>query len=358
MSSNRVVGVMRRFCGMLVVYLVVALATGPAEAIVFWLDERVPYDQTAQRDRRELLSAAGVIECTDGTRGTGFLIDVAPYLAEGETVRLLISSAKLLIDQNTGFNRAICAFRSASMPDRLIPIGDRLAGWAQVGRMDQNDWVFAKLPDLEQLPPGLMLDFDAAEELDALPEAPLWAVGYNEDEGTVSLTKDCEIAQLRPDPAAPLDPGPLPFIVHDCDLLAGARGGPRATRVENKYRVIGIQVGNGQEENFKELRFLPFDVGRNFFNYGRRLDREMENKLVAFLSRFAELRSPSEAIEARRVLVTAVQANLLRLGYELGGADGLLGHRTREAVRAFQTSLGISPTGQVSEELLLLLQAR
>ena len=89
-----------------------------------------------------------------------------------------------------------------------------------------------------------------------------------------------------------------------------------------------------------------------------RIDADLENKLVAFLSRFAELKSPSAAIKARRTLVRKVQENLIRLGFELGDVDGLLGQRTREAVRAFQTSLGINPTGNVSEELLLLLEAR
>jgi len=349
---------MGRFFGASLVCLILALATESAEAIVFWFDERQPYDRTSQRDQQELLSATGGIECADGTRGTGFLVDVSSYLAEGEKVQLLISTAKVLIDQSTGVNRAICAFRPAPTPDKLIPVQERLAGWYKVGHMDRNDWVFAKLNDVGRVPDGLLLDFNAAEELNSSSGLMLWAVGYDNDQGTVSLTRDCEVVHVRPDPAALLDPGPLPFIIHDCDLLAGARGGPLAIQVENNYRVIGIQVGDGQEEQFKELRFLPFDMSRKFFNYGRRLDRDMENKLVAFLSRFAELRSPSEAIQARRVLITAVQANLLRLGYELGSADGLLGHRTRDAVRAFQTSLGISPTGQISEELLLLLQAR
>ena len=109
-----------------------------------------------------LLAATGGIICTDGTTGTGFLVDVSSYLGEKETIRVLVSTARVLIDQQTGYNRAICAFRPAHTPERLFQIGERLSGWPKVGHMDRNDWVFAKLNDTRGLPKGLTLDFAAA----------------------------------------------------------------------------------------------------------------------------------------------------------------------------------------------------
>lgn len=329
-----------------------------AQAIVFWFDGRTPASRASPTEKRELLAPAGGIFCTDGTVGTGFLVDVSGYLADNERVSILVSTARVLRDPKTGYNRAICGFRPGGAPDKLITIGERLTGWNRVGFMDRNDWGFARLDDDPTLPAGLTLDFAAARELEDSESAELWAVGYSNKHEQLTVSKDCEMAQVRADPSALVEQGPLPFIIHDCDLHRQSRGGPIAIMVEGKFRIVGINVGNGQEESFDDLSYLPFDLSRRFYNFGRRLDEDLENKLVAFLSRFAELRSPSEAIQARRVLVRAVQANLRRLGYELGEADGLLGNRTRDAVRAFQTSLGINPTGEVSEELLLLLQAR
>ena len=341
---------------------VIALWAAPALAIVFWFDDRVPYEDASYEDRRDLLGPAGGIFCTDGTTGTGFLVDVSAYLAESlvdtPQLHILVSSAKVLLDQQNGYNRAICAFRPSSVPDVLVPIGERLAGLSRVGFMDPNDWVFAKLEESGDLPKGLVLDFDAANEIEEFDEVPLWAVGYDKTLKNVAISDDCEKGALRVEKTPLVDPGPQPFLIHNCDLYRHARGGPIAIRTPAGYRVVGIHTGNSLEEKFENLHHIPFDPGRNFFNYGRRLDDEMENKLVAFISRFAELRSPSETIHAQRVLVRAIQANLLRLGYDIGEADGLLGQRSSDAIRAFQTSLGINPTGLVSEELLLLLQAR
>ena len=51
------------------------------------------------------------------------------------------------------------------------------------------------------------------------------------------------------------------------------------------------------------------------------------------------------------------QRHLAALGYDPGPADGLIGRRTRTAVQRFQRHAGLTPTGQVSEELVRLLQA-
>jgi len=51
-----------------------------------------------------------------------------------------------------------------------------------------------------------------------------------------------------------------------------------------------------------------------------------------------------------------VQGLLKALGYRPGPTDGLLGRRTVAAVKAFQRDLKLTPTGAVSEELLVLLK--
>lgn len=55
-------------------------------------------------------------------------------------------------------------------------------------------------------------------------------------------------------------------------------------------------------------------------------------------------------------LVREVQTELTRLGYSVGAADGILGDRTRFAVVAAQTNLGINVDGQINEEFVARLK--
>ena len=58
-----------------------------------------------------------------------------------------------------------------------------------------------------------------------------------------------------------------------------------------------------------------------------------------------------------RDTVRQVQTYLTLLGYDPGPTDGLPGRRTTAAVRRFQQDLGMTPTGRISDELLILLKA-
>lgn len=55
--------------------------------------------------------------------------------------------------------------------------------------------------------------------------------------------------------------------------------------------------------------------------------------------------------------VQHAQRMLLALGYDIGLADGILGERTRAAIVAYQRKEGMSPTGNVSAELMQNLKA-
>ena len=53
-----------------------------------------------------------------------------------------------------------------------------------------------------------------------------------------------------------------------------------------------------------------------------------------------------------------VQRTLKKLGYEPGPVDGLMGARTRSAIIAFQTDLGVAPTGTIDEMLFAQLRQK
>lgn len=61
-------------------------------------------------------------------------------------------------------------------------------------------------------------------------------------------------------------------------------------------------------------------------------------------------------VDEQKVLVTAVQRELARLGIYTGAIDGLSGPRTAAAVSAWQTAAGIKVTGEPSAELLVALR--
>ena len=61
---------------------------------------------------------------------------------------------------------------------------------------------------------------------------------------------------------------------------------------------------------------------------------------------------PSEKQVAAIVVLEGVQAKLAALGYDPGPADGVIGPKTRAAIRAFQADAGLPMDGQMSDQLI------
>ena len=61
--------------------------------------------------------------------------------------------------------------------------------------------------------------------------------------------------------------------------------------------------------------------------------------------------APGAGPESTRDRIANLQRALRRLGYDPGPSDGILGARTRAAIRAFQAEAGLPVTGQISEGL-------
>lgn len=54
-------------------------------------------------------------------------------------------------------------------------------------------------------------------------------------------------------------------------------------------------------------------------------------------------------------MTTRAQARLLEMGYRIGKADGILGPRTKAALRQYQRTNGLSETGALDEATLIAL---
>ena len=54
--------------------------------------------------------------------------------------------------------------------------------------------------------------------------------------------------------------------------------------------------------------------------------------------------------------MTRAQTLLNTLGYNFGKADGVMGSRTRTAIRLFQSRYGLGETGEVSAQVVAKLE--
>jgi hypothetical protein len=73
--------------------------------------------------------------------------------------------------------------------------------------------------------------------------------------------------------------------------------------------------------------------------------------------------SPSDAAETtetkqqdEKIIVTKVQKRLIELGYDPGPVDGCMGPKTTEAIRAYQSDNQMSPSGDITSELVESLE--
>ena len=80
-----------------------------------------------------------------------------------------------------------------------------------------------------------------------------------------------------------------------------------------------------------------------------------EKALAAY--KRANVEEPAHLRAARaREAVNEVQMLLVKLGYEIGNADGVAGSRTRAAISKFQLRDGMQVSGEVSDELVARLK--
>jgi S1-C subfamily serine protease len=120
------------------------------------------------------------------------------------------------------------------------------------------------------------------------------------------------------------------------------------------YNLAAAQGRKMAAENKDNIRkhMTPTQIAE-----AQRLSRTLAQRIARGESvSTARVTAPPRRTGPPRAMVTAAQKLLGRLGYKPGAVDGLAGKRTRSAVRAFQTDLGMSPTGVVSQELVALLQ--
>ncbi len=82
---------------------------------------------------------------------------------------------------------------------------------------------------------------------------------------------------------------------------------------------------------------------------------QLETQQTAVLTPTA---SPSKVATVSKSSVKSVQEDLAILGYDPGPADGMMGPRTKNAIRAFENDQGLTVTGQVSPHLQAVIREK
>ena len=147
-------------------------------------------------------------------------------------------------------------------------------------------------------------------------------------------------------------------------------------RVLDDVRASAVRFNPRVKELQQILRELGYDVGRadgllgagthkaiSAFqsDHGMEIDGQYsETLLVQLRSRLADVRQQgSQAFAGVQIpsgkfnpRVKELQQLLDELGYDIGEADGLLGARTRESIRAYQMDNGLAVDGRYSDGLL------
>ena len=145
------------------------------------------------------------------------------------------------------------------------------------------------------------------------------------------------MADWRRDGLTLADGTPLPDSPPSAGLMIPARGGP------------------------------AFLVGRNFDSLYSYNASENYALAIAQLSNLVGNRSdqigfatpwPTDDLGLSRAQNRELQVLLLARGHDIGSADGMIGARTREAIKAEQQRLGMKPDGRAGQKLLAALRER
>lgn len=79
-----------------------------------------------------------------------------------------------------------------------------------------------------------------------------------------------------------------------------------------------------------------------------------EANVVEIPEGWGEPGTKTASVDMKKAIAN-VQKILNKNGYEAGGADGVMGEKTKAAIMAFQTDNGLEPTGEIDEKLVKLL---
>ena len=131
------------------------------------------------------------------------------------------------------------------------------------------------------------------------------------------------------------DGSPLPGSVPSAGLMIPARGGPAFLVGRNFDTLYSYNASENYALAIAQLSNLVANPGGS----------------VAFVTPW-----PTDDAGLSRAQNRELQTLLLARGHDIGSADGMIGAKTREAIKAEQQKLGMKPDGRAGQKLLAALR--
>ncbi len=182
-------------------------------------------------------------------------------------------------------------------------------------------------------------------------EGRLYIVGLHGDRKLDGLlySPDCRIIDNRHTRSMKKAVAGGEILYYTCDTYKGSSGAPLLMDTERGPVVVGMNVGT---QNHR-VGGSATASGENGAGRGEVYVANIGVPAAAF-AREARILARSRVITAK-VKVRQLQTLLNRAGYDAGPVDGILGHRTRQAILAFRRRNGLMPVATATPYMLRLL---
>ncbi|MET3792139.1 peptidoglycan-binding protein [Aquamicrobium terrae] len=157
------------------------------------------------------------------------------------------------------------------------------------------------------------------------------------------------------------------FGVKDSQFNLGilaAKGVGMTQNLEDSYKWFALVAKTGdkdaatkRDEIAKVLRPEQLEKARQTAELWQARELDMDANGVTIPDAWLDEPVTTASVDMKKA-VQNIQAILNKNGYSAGAVDGVMGGKTKDAIIAFQTDNGLSPTGEVDEKLVEALLAR
>jgi localization factor PodJL len=146
--------------------------------------------------------------------------------------------------------------------------------------------------------------------------------------------------------------------------ILAAKGVGVAQSLEESYKWFALVAKTGdkdaaqkRDEVANALRPEQLQRARAAVELWKPKELDLESNDIAVPDAWTESPSKTASVDMKQA-VRNIQLILNKNGYDAGGSDGVMGAKTTAAIAQFQKDNGMSPTGQVTEELVRALLAK
>lgn len=146
--------------------------------------------------------------------------------------------------------------------------------------------------------------------------------------------------------------------------ILSAKGVGVPQNLEESYKWFALVAKSGdkdaaqkRDEVANALRPEQLQRARASAELWKPKDLDLESNDITIPDAWMESPSKTASIDMKQA-VRNIQLILNKNGYDAGGADGVMGAKTTEAITRFQKDNGMQPTGKVTEELVRALLAK